>query len=137
MAKRASPPRRRRPARVAAWCALAKVSRVACVVVENQSAQAPCLRTTWPIFTAELAAALSACGEDRLTDQVARLRIVEVCGCADDFCQSFYTVPKPTRAYGAGHRNVWLDAPWQGYLILDVVHDDIVYVEVLYRSPLH
>ena len=106
------------------------------MLVENQWAQAPLLRTTWPIFTTELAAALSACGEDRLADQVERLRIVEVCGCGDDFCQSFYTGPKPAGAYGAGHRNVCLDAPWQGYLILDVVHDDIVYVEVLYRSPL-
>jgi hypothetical protein len=40
------------------------------------------------------------------------------------------------RAYGASHRNVALDAPWPGYLILDVVDDEIVYVEVLYRPPL-
>jgi hypothetical protein len=113
-----------------------EVSRVACVLVENQSAQAPLLCTTWPIFTTELAAALDGCGEDRLTNQIERLRIVELCGCGDDFCQSFYTRPKPAGAYGNGHRNVCLDAPWPGYLILDVVHDDIVYVEVLYRSPL-
>jgi hypothetical protein len=92
-------------------CALGKVLRVASVLVENQWAQAPLLHTTWPICTTELAAALSACGEDRLADQVERLRIVEVCGCGDDFCQSFYTGPKPAGAYGAGHRNVCLDAP--------------------------
>ncbi|HET8684187.1 MAG TPA: hypothetical protein VFM54_20285 [Micromonosporaceae bacterium] len=90
----------------------------------------------WPIFTAELAAALHASGEDRLADQVEQLRIVEACGCPDDLCQSFYTAPKPPGAYGAGHRNVCLNPPWPGYLVLDVVHDNIVYVEVLYRSPL-
>jgi hypothetical protein len=112
------------------------VRQVACIVVESQSTQAPLLCTKWPVFTAELAAALDAEGEDRLTEQVGRLRIVEVCGCGDDFCQSFYTRPKPAGAYGDGHRNVCLDAPWPGYLVLDVVHDDIMYVEVLYRSPL-
>lgn len=29
-----------------------------------------------------------------------------------------------------------LDPPWFGYLVLDVVHDNIAHVEVLYRSPL-
>jgi hypothetical protein len=38
--------------------------------------------------------------------------------------------------YGGGHRTVCLDALWPGRLILDVVHDDIAYVEVLYRSRL-
>jgi hypothetical protein len=104
--------------------------------VEDQATEAPLLCTTWPIFTTELAAALSTWGEDRLTEQVERLRIVEVCGCGDDFCQSFYTGPKPVGAFGNGHRNVCLDAPWPGYLILDVVHDDIVHVEVLYRPLL-
>ncbi|MEV0568272.1 hypothetical protein [Dactylosporangium sp. NPDC050588] len=102
----------------------------------GRAVEAPLLRTTWPVFTAELAAALAAEGEDRLTDQVDRLRVVEVCGCGDDFCQSFYTAAKPAGAYGVGHRNVCLDAPWPGYLILDAVHDEIMYVEVLYRSPL-
>lgn len=102
----------------------------------TQPAQASLVCTVWPVFAAELAAALRAEGEDRLTDKVDQLCIVDVCGCDDDFCQSFYTGPKPAGAYGDGHRNVCLDAPWPGYLILDVVHDDIMYVEVLYRSPL-
>ena len=104
--------------------------------MEIESAQAALRRTTWPIFATELAAVLIAHGEDRLTEQVERLRIVELCGCGDDFCQSFYTAPKPPGAHGNGHRNVGLTAPWPGYLILDVVRDDIVYVEVLYRSSL-
>jgi hypothetical protein len=115
---------------------LAKVSPVACVVVDNRSAQAPLLCQTWPIFAAELTAALIASGEDVLTDQVDRLRVVEVCGCADDFCQGFSTGPKPSGAPRDGYRNVSLDPPWSGELNLDVVHDNIVYVEVLYRSPL-
>src|SRR5512132_1179019 len=83
-------------------CALGSLAQVACVLVEDQPAQAPLLCTTWPVFTAELTAALSAEGEDRLADQVGRLRIVEICGCGDDFCQSFYAGLKPTGAYGDG-----------------------------------
>jgi hypothetical protein len=75
-------------------------------------------------------------GEAELREQVERLPIVEVCSCDDDFCQSFHTAPTRPGPYGNGHRNVCLDAPWPGYLILDVVHDTIVYVEVLYRSQL-
>lgn len=104
--------------------------------MENHPAHAPLLSTRWPVFTAELAAALTAEGEERLAEQVGRLRVVQTCGCGDDFCQSFHTAPKPADAYGDGHRNVCLDAPWAGYLILDVVNDEIRYVEVLYRSPL-
>jgi hypothetical protein len=79
---------------------------------------------TWPVFAAELAAALDACGEAELREQVERLPIVEVCSCDDDFCQSFHTAPTRPGPYGDGHRNVCLDAPWPGYLILDVVHDN-------------
>jgi hypothetical protein len=104
--------------------------------VDNHPAQAPLLSTRWPVFAAELVAALLAEGEDRLAEQVGRLRVVELCGCGDDFCQSFHTGANRAGAHGEGHRNVWLDAPWPGYLILDVVHDEIRYVEVLYRSPL-
>ena len=106
------------------------------VLVEIQSAQSPLLGTSWPVFTTELVAALNACGDDRLADQVEQLRIVEVCACEDDFCQSICTGPKPAGAYGGGHRTVCLGAPWPGRLILDVVHDAIAYVEVLYRSRL-
>jgi hypothetical protein len=44
--------------------------------------------------------------------------------------------PTPAGGYGDGHRNVSLDPPWPGYLVLDVVHDDVAHVEVLYRAPL-
>jgi hypothetical protein len=64
------------------------------------------------------------------------LRIVKRCTCEDDFCQSFYTEPPPNGSYGTGHRNVALDSPWPGYLILDVVDEKSMYVEVHYRPPL-
>ena len=104
--------------------------------MDVQPPQAPLLRTTWPIFATELAAALDACDEAQLREQVERLRVIEMCSCGDDFCQSFHTAPVLPGPYGEGDRSVCLDAPWPGYLILDVVDDDIVYVEVLYRPPL-
>jgi hypothetical protein len=90
----------------------------------------------WPRLTCELLQALRAEGEVALAAGVGALTIVELCGCEDDFCQSFYTAPKPAGAYGPGHRNVLLQPPWSGELILDVVHHEIVFVEVLYRYPL-
>jgi hypothetical protein len=89
--------------------------------------QPPLLHTRWPILATELAAALGSHGEDQLREQVERLRVVEMCSCGDDFCQSFYTAPKPHGPYGDGHRNILLAAPWQGFLILNVVNDDTRY----------
>nr|BFE59489.1 hypothetical protein GCM10020063_040150 [Dactylosporangium thailandense] len=99
-------------------------------------AEAPLVHARWPIFATELAAALRAHGDDSLIDQVKNLRVVQTCGCGDDFCQSFSTAPRPVGGYGKGHRTICLDPPWPGYLNLDVVDNDIVNVEVLYRSPL-
>ena len=56
--------------------------------------------------------------------------------CRDDFCQSFYTQAPPAGAYVPGHRNIALDALWPGYLILDVVGEQIMFVEVLHRATL-
>ncbi|MEQ7129212.1 hypothetical protein ABN034_32430 [Actinopolymorpha sp. B11F2] len=91
----------------------------------------------WPALATQLRHALLAESEVALAGQVDTLVVVAQCGCGDDFCQSFYTEPKPEGAYGPGHRNVLLDAPWAGLLILDVVDDHIAYVEVLYREPLN
>ena len=90
----------------------------------------------WPRLARELDDALLASGESLLAASVDSLRVVEQCGCDDDFCQSFYTAPKPQGTFGRGHRNVLLDPPWTGMLILDVVDDKIVYVEVIDRHPL-
>jgi hypothetical protein len=96
----------------------------------------PSLAATWPAFAGELAGLLRAEGHDALAAQVGALTVVERCGCDDDFCQSFYTRPKPDGPYRANRRNVVLSPPGRGYLILDVVDEEIAYVEVLYRSPL-
>ncbi|MBC6460781.1 hypothetical protein HKK72_23285 [Actinomadura sp. HBU206391] len=53
----------------------------------------------------------------------------------DDFCKSFYTAPPPKGAYGAGHRCVPL-LPDKGMIVMDVVHDEIQLVEILYRDSL-
>jgi hypothetical protein len=94
------------------------------------------LHNRWPILSTHLQAALIAKGETALAATVESLQIVECCGCGDDFCQSFYVRQKPDGPFGAGHRNVMLEPPWPGYLILDVVDDAIIYIEVLYRQTL-
>jgi hypothetical protein len=90
----------------------------------------------WPVLTRQLRDALVAADEQALAGQVDDLVVVAECGCGDDFCQSFSTAPKPVGAYGPGLRNVMLDAPWAGMLVLDVVEERIVFVEVLHRGLL-
>ena len=92
--------------------------------------------TPWPRLAAELTTALREEGEDALANKVAALHVVQRCGCGDDFCQGFYTAPPPAGAYGPGHRNIGLSPSGPCYLILDVVKDQIMYVEVLHRPPL-
>jgi hypothetical protein len=94
------------------------------------------VRERWPVLAAQIDAALRSTGEPALADGWGEAHVVELCRCGDDFCQSFYTEAPPVGAYGPGHRNITLDAPWPGYLILDVVGERIMYVEVLYRATL-
>lgn len=89
------------------------------------------LAATWPKFAEELAGALRAYGREDLAAGVDRLDVVAPCDCRDDFCQSFRTA-SATRA----RDTLALDAPWPGYLVVDLVDGEIVYVEVLYRPPL-
>jgi hypothetical protein len=96
----------------------------------------PLVSVRWPYLAAELVTALREEGESDLADRVETLRVLQRCGCDDDFCQSFYTAPEPAGAYGPGHRNVCLSPSEPGYLILDVVDNEIMYIEVLYRPPL-
>ncbi|GAA2760029.1 hypothetical protein [Actinopolymorpha rutila] len=90
----------------------------------------------WPMLGRQLREALVNDAEHELAAQVDALQVYEMCPCQDDFCQSFYTAPPPNGAFGAGHRNVALKPAWSGLLILDVVDEMIMFVEVLYRSPL-
>ncbi len=73
--------------------------------------------------------------ELELAAQVSGLEIVDRCRCGDGFCATFYTQPKPVGSYGSGHRNVLL-LPGKGFLILDVVAEQIMCVEVLYRDDI-
>jgi hypothetical protein len=94
----------------------------------------------WPVFAGQLHDALVSGEEVTLAGQVGELRVDQVCGCGDDFCQSFYTAPPPEQAYPYDEgraRNVVLNEPgWDGCLILDMVDGQIAYVEVLDRPPL-
>ena len=81
----------------------------------------------------ELQDLLSEQGEPELAAQVSGLRVVDRCRCGDDFCGTFYVLPKPNGAYGPFHRNICLE-PNTGMIILDVVGDKIAAVEVLYRN---
>jgi hypothetical protein len=94
------------------------------------------VRDRWPVLAAQIDAALRSAGEPVLARLWHDARVVQRCRCGDDFCQSFYTEAPPGGAYGPGHRNVVLHAPWPGELILDVVGEQIMYVEVLHRPTL-
>jgi hypothetical protein len=90
----------------------------------------------WPVLAGQLTRALRQAGEDRLAGAVGGLVVGPSCGCGEGFCRSFHTAPPPRDGYGHGHRTVLLDAPWPGELILDVVDEQIVFVEVIDRPPL-
>jgi hypothetical protein len=96
---------------------------------------APLLIDAMPELAQELESLLVKDGESDLAVQVRQLHIVDRCRCGDDFCATFYTVPRPNGAWGAGHRNISLDCE-TGMLILDVVNDKITCVEVLDRDEI-
>jgi hypothetical protein len=104
------------------------------------SVSSPLLVDVLPRLANELHGLLEERKEHGLAAQVPMLRIVDRCRCGDDFCATFYTQPKPDftqkrpeGAYGPGHKNILL-LPKKGWLILDVVLDNIMCVEVLYRD---
>lgn len=86
-----------------------------------------------PGFSAELVEALLGQGDADLAAQVPGLRVVELCGCGDHVCGSFYVVPRPDGAWGPGHRNVVVGIA-KGMVVLDVVGEIITFVEVLDRT---
>ena len=91
------------------------------------------LAEEFPELVSELKDLLEREGETELAGSVVALTVVDRCRCGDDFCATMYTVPRPRGAWGEGHRNVALD-PETGFLILDVQHERIVEIEVLYRD---
>ena len=91
------------------------------------------LKDALPGLADELAKLLAVAGQKSLADPVQGLNIVDRCWCGDDFCASFYTLPKPDGSYGAGHNCFDLDAE-KGMIVLDVVDGCIAHVEVLNRD---
>jgi hypothetical protein len=85
-----------------------------------------------PKLTWEIVGLLRAAGESTQAMKFEFQPFRRWCGCGDDFCQSFYTQPSPEGSFRPGHRTVCLD-PDAGMINIDVVGDDIRYVEVLYR----
>ena len=88
-----------------------------------------------PELVEELQRLLKEEGEIALTDQVARLVIVDLCRCGDDFCSTFYTKPRPNGPFGPEHRTIAL-MPKTGCLNVDVVGSEIVQIEILFRDDL-
>lgn len=96
---------------------------------------APLLTEVLPELAQELETLLAAEGELELAAQVSQLCVVDRCRCRDNFCATFYTVPRPNGSWRDGHRNVVL-GPDSGMLILDVVEERVACVEVLYRNEI-
>lgn len=85
-----------------------------------------------PELTTEIVGLLRAGGESALARRFEFQPFYQWCPWEDDFCQSFYTQPPPEGSFGPGHRTVCLE-PATGMINIDVVGDDIRYVEVLDR----
>ncbi|MFI0371510.1 hypothetical protein ACH35V_26900 [Actinomadura sp. 1N219] len=97
----------------------------------------PLVRDAFPDLVAELITLLEGEGEDELALLVRDVRLVAMCDCGDDYCQSIYAAVHPEgQPYGEGHRCVSLLPP-EGMLNLDVLNGRIMYIEVLYRTPMH
>ncbi len=89
------------------------------------------LAEAFPAFAAELEALLRAHREPALADSIGTLTFFDRCSCGQQECESFSTAPPPEGSYGPGHRNISLTAPGTPYLILDVVDDQIKFIEIL------
>lgn len=73
-------------------------------------------------------------GRADLGRQVAGLEIVEPCGCNDRSCSSIRTSDHPKGTpYPAGHETVVLN-PSRGELNVDVVGNEVLYIEILDRE---
>jgi hypothetical protein len=89
----------------------------------------------FPELATELTQLLKEEGEKELAITVSGLTVAERCRCSDDFCATMYMVRPPRQTWGRSHRNVSLD-PKVGYLILDVLDQEFVGIEVLFRNEI-
>ena len=88
------------------------------------------LAETAPGLAAELEEGLRAAGRPDLAEQIATLRVREVCRCEVEGCASFYTGMPMKRWFRRGKQ-----VP-VGELVVDTIDGEIVYVEVLGRPEL-
>ncbi|HEY6293388.1 MAG TPA: hypothetical protein VI455_17695 [Terriglobia bacterium] len=70
-----------------------------------------------------------------MADTVPSSAVVEHCTCGEDFCATMYTVRPPPDPWGRNHRNVSLH-PKVGYLILDMLDQEITGIEALFRNEI-
>ena len=94
------------------------------------------LESAIPDFAVERRGLLERDGRDDLARQITDLRIVDRCRCGDDFCATFYTVPKPPGAWAADHETIVLESAEKGMINIDLVAGRIVEMEALYRDDL-
>jgi hypothetical protein len=94
--------------------------------------EAPLLGSVLPELAERIEAALRAQGEGRVADQVAGLRITGPCTCGQTFCGSFQTLKTPLKRWFMRGRQIELSDGGPGEIVVDVVRNEIAYVEVLY-----
>jgi hypothetical protein len=91
------------------------------------------LKTLFPDLADELEKLLLDDGLQDLAEQIHNLSVYDRCRCGDNFCSTFYTLPRTGGAWGPKHENIELPAK-SGMIILDVVDGKIAAVEILYRD---
>ena len=93
------------------------------------------LQDALPELSTELKSLLENDGLAPLAEQIEFLRLVGRCRCDSKTCATFYTVPKPEGAWGAGHHNIVLDVE-EGLMVVDTLDGKIVCVEILDRADI-
>ena len=86
-----------------------------------------------PAFAAELRETLVRSRLRKLVACIDDLPIVDRCRCGDDFCATFYAVPRPRTGWGKAKRTEMLQAD-KGMIIVDYEDRRILCVEVLFRD---
>lgn len=89
-----------------------------------------------PHVLAELEAGLREEGEIPLIETLPRLRVTEPCGCGDDFCSSFYTGPRPRHSWAEEGSARTIGIGGGTVFAIDVVDDEIRYVEIISGSEI-
>jgi hypothetical protein len=96
-------------------------------LTDEVSETGPLLIHAVPAFAAELEDALREAARPDLADQVAALRVRQVCRCEVEGCASFYAAMPMRRWFRRGKQLA------VGELVVDTIDGEIVYVEVLGR----